>query len=139
MDYGVKKMGIKLKSIKVTAFKLEEKVTAADKYFPGLVPPTVIIESNNNYATAGYTIETDNFLNSQTLIVKVTDVKKPTGTVIQMPGKAKGIAFFYKKGKNLDYDSSKMLLTVPKGTTLDVILKDVHILVGAEDLYELTL
>lgn len=135
-------MGIIRRSVKRTAFNLEEKLTAADKYLPGLVPKSVFVESDYNYATVGYTIETDNDLNNQTLIVRVTDIKKPKGMVIQIPGKATGLAFSYKVGKassGISYDSAKKLLTIPKGTTIEVILKDNYTIVGAEDLYELTL
>lgn len=135
-------MGLTLRLSKITAFKLEEKVTPVDKYLPGLVPKSVFVESDYNYATVGYTVETDNSLNNQTLIVKVVDVKKPKGNVIQIPGKATGLAFSYKVGNassGVSYDSAKRLVTLPKGITLDIILKDAHTMVGAEDLYELTL
>lgn len=134
-------MALALKSIKNTAFKLEEKVELTNRYFPGLLPQPILIESDINYPTIGYVIDTDTHLNNKALIVRVIDIKNPPSGMLNMPGKAKGSVFQYLSGQGiytLDYDSIRRLLNGPKGTSIDVILKDEHTNKGAEDIYELT-
>lgn len=132
-------MALALKSYKNTAFRLEEKIELTTRYFPGLLPQLVSIESDYNYPTIGYTIETSNYLNNRALIIKVVDVKNPQSGILPMPGKATGTVFQYANGStNIDYDTIRKLLSGPKGTTIDIILKDEHTNKGAEDTYELS-
>lgn len=134
-------MALALKSFKNTAFKLEEKIELTNQYFPGLLPQPILIESDGNYPTIGYIVETDTHLNNQALIVKVIDIKNPPSGLLNIPGKAKGAAFQYLSGQGIytiNYDSIRKLLNGPKGTSIDVILKDEHTNKGSEDVYELT-
>lgn len=134
-------MALALKSLKNTAFKLEEIIELTNQYFPGILPQHVVIESDANYSSIGYVVEIDNYLNNRSLIIKVIDVTKPSTGMLQIPGKAKNTAFQYMNGQSygLNYDSIRKLLSGPKGTIIDIVLKDEHTNKGTEDVYELSL
>lgn len=117
-------------SWKRTAFTIE-KSSIDDK---------VLIYSDKNYETAGYKIKFDGNLNFYTLEIIVRSINPPGGPAFKNDVPASTYVFStYIQSSKLYYDPKNKLIRGPKGTVLQIILRDNCHNKGSTDFYDLVL
>lgn len=115
---------------KQTAFSLEKS----------LLEDKVLIYSDKTYETAGYKIKFDGNLYSYTLEIIVKSVTPPVGPAFKNDAPASAYLFStYIQSSTLDYDPKTKLIRGPKGTVLQIILRDACHNKGRTDFYDIVL
>lgn len=117
-------------SWKRTAFSLEKS----------LLDDKILIYSDKNYETAGYKIKFDGNLNCYTLEIIVRSITSPCGPAFKNDAPASTYLFStYIQSSKLYYDPKNKLIRGPKGTVIQVILRDNCQNKGGTDIYDLVL